>query len=306
MWGMDHQLLRAFVTIAREGNLTRAAERLCVSQPALSLQLKKLHEQIGHALFERTAHGMRLSEAGRQLLPAAERALSALAEFRGVADGLSGAVAGRLRIGTIVDPEFLRLGPFLKRLVERHPRLTTDLSHGMSGAVAREIVAGRLDVGYTLGAPGLTEHAERCAVTPLAVFAYRVVAPPGWGERVRGRGWRELAALPWIGTPPDSAHHRLTARAFEREGVRPQIVAQVDLEASMLDLVRSGIGLSLARDSLALRAAHADGVALADAVSVEASLGFLCLKERRHESAIAAAHAVMADVWGDGPWTTLD
>ncbi len=305
MRGMDHQLLRAFVTIAREGNLTRAAERLCVSQPALSLQLKKLHEQIGHALFERTAHGMRLSEAGRQLLPAAERALSALAEFRGVADGLSGAVAGRLRIGTIVDPEFLRLGPFLKRLVERHPRLTTDLSHGMSGAVAREIVAGRLDVGYTLGA---RSAGTRRALRGDAAGGLRLPRrrPARLGERVRGRGWRELAALPWIGTPPDSAHHRLTARAFEREGVRPQIVAQVDLEASMLDLVRSGIGLSLARDSLALRAAHADGVALADAVSVEASLGFLCLKERRHESAIAAAHAVMADVWGDGPWKTLD
>ncbi|MFD1623527.1 LysR family transcriptional regulator [Azospirillum griseum] len=303
---MDHQLLRAFVTIARDGTLTRAAERLCISQPALSLQLKKLHEQVGHSLFDRTAHGMRLTEAGRQLLPAAERALAALAECRGVADGLSGAVAGRLRIGTIVDPEFLRLGPFLKRLVERHPRLTTDLSHGMSGTVARAIADGRLDVGYTLGSPGLPEHADRFAVMALSGFTYRVVAPPGWGERVRGRGWRELAALPWIGTPPDSAHHRLTARVFDREGVRPQIVAQVDLEASMLDLVRSGIGLSLARDSLALRAAHADGLALADAVSVDACLGFLCLKERQGESAIAAARAVMADVWGDGPRTGLD
>ncbi len=297
---MEHQLLRAFVTIAREGNLTRAAERLNISQPALSLQLRKLQDQIGYSLFERTSHGMRLNEAGGQLLPAAERVLAALADFRRSAGGLSGTVAGRLRIGTVIDPEFLRLGPFLNRLVEQYPRLTTELSHGMSGLIAREIAAGRLDVGYTLGTPDLSEYRDRYAVLPLSDFTYRVVAPPGWDDRVRGRDWRGLASLPWIGTPPDSVHNRLLARIFEREGVRPTVVAQVDLEASMLDLVRSGVGLSLVRDSLALRAAQADGVALANAVSVEAGFGFLCLKERGQEPAIAAACTVMATLWNRG------
>lgn len=297
---MDYALIRSFVTLAREGNLTRAAERLHLSQPALSLQLKKLHEQLGLVLFERTPRGMRLTAAGEQLLPAAQRALAAVGELEGLAAGIAGQVGGRLSIGTIVDPEFIRLGPFLRRLVERHPGLATDLTHGMSGALRREVLARRLDVAWTLGLPAMADLEPDFDVVPLTTFHYLVVAPPGWQDRIRGRDWKALAALPWIGTPPESVHHRLLARVFREAGATPRVVAQVDLEPSMLDLVKSGVGLSLARDSLALRAAHAEGVAVADGVSVPAELGFLCLRERRREPAIAAAFGVVESLWTGG------
>ncbi len=297
---MDHSTLRAFVTVAREGNLTRAAEALFLTQPALSLQIKKLQGELDLVLFERTPRGMRLTEAGRKLLPAAERALAAVAEFGAAATGLKGMVSGQLRLGTIVDPEFLRLGAFLGRLADRHPGLAFELRHGMSGAIAREVELGNLDVAYTLGLPGLPEFRERFQAITLTRFTYRVVAPPGWGGQVRGKGWRALAALPWIATPPESVHHRLLARIFAAEGVEPNVVARVDLEPSMLDLVKSGVALALARDSLALRAAHAEGVVIADAVAVEAELGFICRTDRRLEPPIAAAMAAVAEVWRAG------
>lgn len=294
---MDYSALRAFVTVAREGNLTRAAERLFLTQPALSLQIKKLQGGLDLVLFERTSRGMRLTDAGRKLLPAAERALNAMAEFGATATNLKGQISGRLRLGTIVDPEFLRLGAFLGLLADRHPGLAFELRHGMSGAMAREVELGTLDVSYALGFPGLPELRDRFHAITLTRFAYRVVAPPGWGAQVRGKGWRELAALPWIATPPESVHHRLLERVFSAEGVQPNAVARVDLEPSMLDLVKSGVALALARDSLALRAAHAEGVVIADAVSLEAELGFIALKNRSNESAIAAALDAMAEVW---------
>lgn len=298
MTGIDYVLLRAFVTAAREGNLTRAAERLFLTQPALSLQLRKLQEALGLVLYERTPRGVRLTEAGRKLLPAAERALAAVAEFRAAASGLKGSVSGRLRLGTIVDPEFLRLGAFLGLLAERHPGLAFELTHGMSGAVLRQVEDGHLDVAYTLGTPGLPELRARFRVETLTAFTYRVVAPPGWAGQVRGKGWRELAALPWIGTPPESVHHRLLSQAFAAAGVTPKIVARVDLEPSMMDLVRSGVALALARDSLALRAAHAEGVVIADAVAVQAELGFVCRADRAAEPPIAAAFEVIREIWG--------
>lgn len=294
---MDHSALRAFVTVAREGNLTRAAERLFLTQPALSLQIKKLQGQLNLVLFERTPRGMRLTETGRQLLPSAERALQATAEFGAAAAGLKDAVSGRLRLGTIVDPEFLRLGRFLNALAERHPALRFELTHGMSGTAARGVEDRRLDVAYTLGAPDLTELRKHFRVIALTDFAYSVVAPPGWAGQVRGKGWRALAALPWIGTPPDSVHHRLLSRIFAAEGVEPNVVAQVDLEPSMLDLVGSGVGLTLARHSLALQAAHARGIEIADAVSIDASLGFLCRVDRCNEPPIRAAMQVVEAVW---------
>lgn len=294
---MDIQLLSAFVTVAREGNLTRAAERLFVTQPALSLQIKKLQAGLELTLFERTPRGMRLTEAGQRLLPVAERALGGVAEFRAAAAGLKDTISGRLRLGTIVDPEFLRLGAFLSALAERHPTLSFELTHGMSGTVTRLVEQGELDVTYTLGPPGFPDLTGRFHVVELTDFSYRVVAPPGWAGQVRGKGWRELAALPWIETPPDSVHHRLLSSVFAAEGVRPHVVARVDLEPSMLDLVRSGVALALARDSLALRAAHAEGVVIADSVSVEAELGLVCRADRRTEAPIKAAMAAIESVW---------
>jgi DNA-binding transcriptional LysR family regulator len=296
---MDFLSLRAFVTVAREGNLTRAAERLFVTQPALSLQIKKLQKQLDVRLFERTPRGMRLTEAGQRLLPVAERALAAVAEFSAAAAGLSEQISGRLRLGTIVDPEFLRLGRFLSALAERHPALSFELSHGMSGSVARQVEDGQLDVAYTLGLPGLPELREQFHVIELTGFSYRVVAPPGWAGQVRGKGWRALAALPWIGTPEGSVHRRLLSAIFSAAGARQNVVAQVDLEPSMLDLVCSGVGLTLVRHSLALNAAHARGVVIADAVSVDAALGIVCRADRRNEPPIDAAMTVMAEIWRD-------
>ncbi|WP_298828033.1 LysR family transcriptional regulator [uncultured Piscinibacter sp.] len=294
---MDIPLLKAFVTVAREGNLTRAAERLFVTQPALSLQVKKLQEGLALTLFERTPRGMRLTETGQRLLPVAEKALGGFAEFRAAAAGLKATISGRLRLGTVVDPEFLRLGAFLSALAERHPALSFELSHGMSGTVTRQVEQGELDVAYTLGAPGFPDLAGRFRVVGLTDFSYRVVAPPGWAGQVRGKGWRALAALPWIEAPPDSVHHRLLSAVFAAEGVQPHVVARVDLEPSMLDLVRSGVALALARDSLALRAAHAEGVVIADRVSLAAELGLVCRADRSTEAAIKVAMEVIEEVW---------
>ena len=115
-------------------------------------------------LFERYPRGMRLTDAGRKLLPAAADELSA------AATGLKGPLLGTLRIGTILDTEFLRLGSFLGVLVNRHPGLAFELRHGISGAVLHEVDVGHLDVAYTLGLPGFPDTHERFH-HPASVFS---------------------------------------------------------------------------------------------------------------------------------------
>ena len=100
---MEIAHLRAFVAIAREGNLTRAAQRLHLTQPAVSLQVKALQEALRLTLFTRTAHGLALTRDAQALLPLAERMLAALADFQQAAGALRDTVRGRLRIGTILD-----------------------------------------------------------------------------------------------------------------------------------------------------------------------------------------------------------
>jgi len=124
-----------------------------------------------------------------------------------------------------------------------------------------------------------------------------VLAPAGWGEQVLGRDWKALAALPWIATPTASAHHRLLASVFGPLGVSPRQVALVDQEASMLDLVRSGVGLSLVRDSIAITEAQARGLVVADRVSLDCRLCFVSLRARRSEPVVASAWAALEQVW---------
>ena len=278
--------------VTKEGNLTRAALQLHLTQPAVSLQIKALQQSLKVQLFTRTSTGMALTSDGAKLLPLAERIISGSVELIHAAHTLHSTIADDLAIGTILDPEFTRLGAFLKMLVEAHPQISTRLQQGMSGWVEQEIRNGNLDVGYFVGTP-----ARDCHSIVLTSFIYNVVAPPGWRRRVENKDWKSLAALPWVWSPPASVHNRLLTKVFDQYQVNPGKVAMVDQEASMLDLVKSGIGLSLVRDSIALREARAHGLVIANAVSVATELSFLCLNNRRREPTIDRTFQLMQNLW---------
>ncbi len=293
---MEITAIRVFVAVADKGSLTHAQDQLSISQPAASLQLKKLQDELGVSLFDRTPRGMRLTEAGRKLLPLARRALQGVTDFQSSAMGMSGQIQGQLRIGTIIDPEFLRLGSWLRVLSERHPGLRFDLQQGISGGVSRRVEQGSLDVGFVLGRPDFVDLNNGLHVEDLVDCHYRVIAPAGWAPQIEGKSWAELAALPWISTPQDSVHSRLLKQVFDAAGVEPQLAARVDVESSMLDLVKSGVALSLARDNLALQASHEHGVVVSD-LSVTAVLGLVCRRQRYGEPAIKAAFDAVRRVW---------
>lgn len=293
----DLQTLRAFVTVAREGSVSRAAERLHLTQPAVSLKLKQFQAKLGLTLFQRHPQGLELTADGRALLSAAEKALSAAAAFDQSALALHSELRGRLRIGTIIYPEFIRLGAFLSRLVERAPQLETELRHGISGTVLKLVQRGELDVGFYLAAPGVGPDEVDVVHRDLTFFHYHVIAPPGWKSRLVDTGWESLAALPWIVTPPESVHHRLLHGVFSPLGLVQNGVAQVDQEASMLDLVRAGVGLSLARESLAIAERQERGLEVVEGVHLPCALSFVWRRDRSEEPAIATALQILATVW---------
>ena len=290
---MDLTQLRAFVTVAREGNLTRAAARLHLTQPAVSLQVKALQQSLKLQLFSRSPSGMSLTAEGLKLLPMAEKILAGSQEMLQAAHSLTTTLSGKLAIGTILDPAFTRLGAFLKTLVEAYPQVSPQLQQGMSGWVQQQVQQGSLDVGYFLGPPAPDIHA-----LTLTSVTYYVVAPEGWRQRVQGKDWATLAGLPWVWSPPASVHNRLLTEVFAAQHMNePVKVALVDQEASMLDLVKSGIGLSLVRDSIALRESQAYGLAIADKAKLDTELSFICQASRKQEAAIAAALSLMEQLW---------
>lgn len=302
----DIRVLDAFITVAREGNVSRAAEKLHLTQPAVSLQLKRLAQDTGLTLFTRTAKGLVLTRDGTALIAKAEKVRTALTEFGQTARRVSGDVRGTLRIGTIVDPGFIRLGRFLSLLVEGFPDLRTKLTHGMSGEVINRIIADQIDVGFYLGSlapyeavidPDQVDGTSLFHERELTTFTYQVLAPKGWEDRVIGKDWRALANLPWIGTPQESVHSRLLDAELSAANIKPNYVCSVDQEPSMLAMVRSGVGLSLCRESIALDEMQTRGLVVADQVSIQTSLRFITLKSRAKDPNVRAAFEVLDSAW---------
>ncbi|MGQ7846916.1 LysR family transcriptional regulator [Granulosicoccus sp. 3-233] len=298
--------VQCFATVVREGNVTRAAEKLHLSQPAVTQQLKNLAERTGLTLFTRTAKGLELTPDGAILAQKAEQVLAVLDEFRQTARDLAGQVRGSLRIGTILDPDSIRLGAFFNALVRRASGIRAEVTHGMSGNVAEGVLRDELDAGFYLGnvneslrsvTGSKSEDESLFHRTVLDTFTYWVIAPPGWETRLAGRNWDELATLPWIGTPPASVHCRLLEPLFQHYGVTQNVITVVDQEPSMLAMVRSGVGLSLCRDSIALNERQARGMVISDTVELTTTLEFICLKARRQDPVISAAHELLSPVW---------
>ena len=309
------QALRCFITVAREGTVSRAATLLHLTQPAVSLQLKGLEENTGLQLFNRTPGGFTLTEAGAALLPLAHRTVAASADFRTAADSLRESQRSTLRVGTILDPESIRLGPFVRSLATSSKRTEVVLRYGMSDDVLAQIGRGELDVGYYIDATPaerlvsgtLSERAiedGKFLLTALTRFDYRVIAPREWSNRVLGKGWADLVDLPWIATPQDSAQRRLLDDIFRPMGTQPKRVAFAEQEDAMISLVESGTGLSLARDSVLDRITRQRDFVVADQVALTCDLSFACLASRRHEPVIARAFAVMQGVWDLQPGDT--
>jgi DNA-binding transcriptional LysR family regulator len=306
------QALRCFITVAREGTVSRAATLLHLTQPAVSLQLKGLEESTGLQLFNRTPGGFTLTEAGAALLPLAHRTVSASADFRTAADSLRESQRATLRVGTILDPESIRLGPFVRGLATSSKKTEVFLRYGMSDDVLTQIGRGDLDVGYYIDAtpfeclasgvlPERTIEDGKFQLTALMRYHYRVIAPREWSDKVLGKDWAGLIDLPWITTPHGSAHRRLVDDVFRPTGSLPKRVAFADQEDAMVEFVEAGNCLSLVRDCVLDRITRNRNFVIADKVALTCDLSFACLTSRRHEPIISQAFSAMEAVWEPNP-----
>jgi len=291
---MELYQLRTLAAVAEEGHLTRAAERLHVSQPAVSGQIKALEQEFGVRLFNRSPTGMALTVAGRDLLPIVEQVLASAEKLKRAAQRLSGDVIGTLRIGTVSNPDSIRLGELLATTVDRHPRLELELHHEVSGAALEGVREDRLDASFYFGdAPGRDVTALR-----LREFVYCVTAPAAWAERIEEADWADIAALPWILTPAISSHNRLVTRLFEQQGVEPpQRRIEADQESVIESLVVSGIGVSLMREEAARARAKAGEICIWTKARVRTTLWFVCAAEREADPLLDALFCLLRETW---------
>ena len=294
---MEIYQLRAFVTVARIGQLTRAAEALHVTQPAVTGQIKSLEEELGVSLFDRRPGRIALTRAGERLLPEAEKVLEAAGSLIGRARELQGEVSGSLVLGTLGDPDALRLGSLLGGLVAAWPLLDIKTRSGDAETLREAVATSTLQASFYIG-----PHIPRDVLgLPLQTINYRVVAPVPYRDRLLHAGWREIADMPWIGTPHASHAQTLLRDMFSRQGLLPNQVVESDDASAPFSLVRAGLGLALLREDMAVPAAEREELVIWPHTRVAALLSFIYPRTAEHDPAIVAALSVLRQVWGLPP-----
>lgn len=240
MRNLNYHHLRHFWAIAREGGLTRAAEKLNVAQSALSTQLRALEEELGQPLFERRGRRMELTEAGRIALDHAETIFRTGSELLDTLRGQGPARRRVLRVGAVatLSRNFLleRLRPFLNR-----DGVELSLRSGTLRELLAQLDALALDVVLSNSAVAHGKEGER-ASTLLAEQEVGLVGRPGAGP-LDFPG--DLARVPVILPGPESSIRQGFDLLMDEAGIRPTVLAEVDDMALLRLLAREGEGVAL-------------------------------------------------------------
>lgn len=290
---MDFNHLRSFIAVARHGHLTRAAESLHLSQPAVSGHIRALEESIGLSLFVRSPTGMTMTPLGRVLLEKAENAMAALQEFKQTGQRLRGEIAGKLTLGTVLDPAVLRVGDLLARAIERYPRLELELHHVVSHEALAEVRSGALDASFYFG----ELPANDLISIPLRDITYRVCVPVAWSKALASATWDALAARPWIAAPETSSHRQLVQNVFASRSPLPDRLIEVDNESVIANLIESGVGISVLRDEVAEPLLQEGRIGVWPGVVVTTRLWLTRAAARRDDPLIEALLSLLPEVW---------
>jgi len=144
---MDLRLLRYFTAVADEGSLTKGAAKLNMSQPPLSTQLKHFEDELGVKLFERTPHGIKLTQAGHYLRSRAYEIFSLVEQTEIILQKMGDTDSNRLSIGCVPTISEMYLSEWLSNFKERYPDVDFHIYEGDTNAILHLIDSGNVDIG---------------------------------------------------------------------------------------------------------------------------------------------------------------
>lgn len=290
---MELNHLQSFIAVAKLGHLTRAAETLHLSQPALSGQIKALEENLGVTLFERSSSGMSLTTSGRQLLEDAQRVIESVQNLKNAAQRLRGHTTGTIKIGTVLEPSILQVGELLALAFRQHPQLELELHQVLSSDALVGVRNGTLDASFYFGRQ---PEADLDSIA-LRDITYRVAIPIAWAGELLTAPWEVVSERPWIITPEHSSHRLLVMELFHDQSALPARLIEADNEPVIINLVESEVGVSLVREELASASAKAGRIAVWPDVSATTKLWLVHDAKRSDDPLLQALLDVLYAVW---------
>jgi DNA-binding transcriptional LysR family regulator len=285
---MEFRQLAHFLAVADTHHFTRAATRVHLTQSSLSSSIRALEREVGADLFVRSTRRVELTEAGRALLPAAQRAVAAAEDGRDAIAGVRGLVRGHLAIGVIqtqtVGP--VNVPALLARYHRRHPAVTLRLHHAGVPSLVHQTADGALELAV-VDLP-LGPQAHRVKARPLGTEALLLgVAehdPLASRHRVR---LTDLADRDFVEYRADSSLRASIDHACHGAGLHRRIACEVDTIADLVELVALGLGVSLLPPA-AIRMAGGRAIGLATDPSIPRDLMLVTPLERQPSPASRA------------------
>lgn len=250
------QQLRVFVAVAHSRSLAEASERVHLSQPAISIALRKLEESVGGALFARTTRQLALTPEGEAFLPVAVRLLNDWNEaFEDLNDQFS-KQRGKVTVAALPT---LAAGLFprvVKVFHEAYPRINLSLHDVLADQINQMVREGRADFGLSVP----PSDADDLTFEPVLEDSYVAVCPIGHPLLSQSSvAWSQLAAYPFIGINRLSSSRQDIDRIMESVGGRLDILCDARQIATVGRMVAAGLGISVL-PSLSFRQISTDGI----------------------------------------------
>jgi len=245
---VDTRLLRYFAAVAEEGNLTRAAERLYVSQPALTKQIKQLERQLGVDLFTRSRAGMTLTEPGQALAAQVPALLNTWDRTFRETKATAARAAKVLRVGFIASAANEATQRIITAFGDRRPGWRVDMRQTSWGRPDAGLSEGDTDVALLrVPFPGQEALRVEILLTEPRVIAMRSTHPLAHKEEV---AFEELLDEPFVAAPPETGPWRdYWLATASRAGRPPRIGAVTDHPDEWLTAIANGYGVALAPES---------------------------------------------------------
>lgn len=244
---MDVRQLRCVEAVARHRHFTRAAQELHVAQSALSHQVRRLEDELGIALFERTSRRVRPTEAGLAIAARARRVLAEVDSAREEVDQLRGVLRGRIWIGTLLRAGDIDVPGLLARFSQLHPGIEVGLREGLTDDMLRYLAEAEIDAAFCLLDGEIPDGVagERLGDEEIVVAFSADAAPPAPSVSVA-----ELAQHRLVGPRSESAVARMLQDRFAHAEAPARLVLESGDPFLMRTLAARGFGAAILPRSL--------------------------------------------------------
>ena len=291
---MDIQHLKAFIAVACTKNLTQAAEKLFLSQPAVSAQIKALESDVGTALFVRTNNGMQLTRAGEVLLPEAEALLQHKHRLEQFAQTLSADYVHSVQLGIIHPIESRKVTALTRCIVEQEPKTQLHIHYGMSIEILSRLLAKKIHAGFFLG------HIDQrnLQVHFLEHVDYSLICPQSQLQRIRDNLPKSLNDSTWIEMSGISSSYKNLQQFWHRHKLNPKKQIICDYPQTIIDLAVAQQGLAMVPKHSALEAVdQGKDIAVLDEFEQHLPLHFIYLDEFSEDPAVTLLLENVQRLW---------